>query len=135
MPDILLYYATPHIGLSEKGHFSLDKFNLFNEFYIDGFLILFEQLKKYVKHIFYPSTIFINTKPKGMWEYLSSKVSGEFICDFIEKEYEDISIFKPRIPKVITDQTVGLLRLKENNTVSVLVELFDEFIDEICDKD
>jgi len=131
MPDLLFYYATPRIGKSEKKQFNLDKFHSFNSFYIDGFINVFEQLKEHIKHIFYPSTIFIETKPNGMWEYISSKMAGELICKYIEKEYQDVSIFKPRIPKVVTDQTIGLLRLESNNTESVMVNFYEDFISQI----
>lgn len=133
MPDLLFYFATPRIGKSEKEQFNLDKFHLFNSFYIDGFMNVFEQLKQYIKHIFYPSTIFIETKPNGMWEYISSKMAGELICNYIEKEYQEVSIFKPRIPKVVTDQTIGLLRLESNNTESVMVNFYKDFISQIIE--
>ena len=133
MPDLLFYFATPRIGKSEKKQFNLDKFHLFNSFYIDGFINVFEQLNQHIKHIFYPSTIFIETKPNGMWEYISSKMAGELICNYIEKEYQEVSIFKPRIPKVMTDQTVGLLRLESNNTESIMVNLYKDFILQIIE--
>tara|TARA_Y100001954_G_scaffold157036_1_gene166844 strand:- start:11856 stop:13280 length:1425 start_codon:yes stop_codon:yes gene_type:complete len=133
MPDILFYYATPRIGKSDKGQFDLDKFHLFNSFYIVGFINVFEQLKQHIKHIFYPSTIFIETKPNGMWEYITSKTAGEFICNYIDKEFQDIYVFKPRIPKVMTDQTKGLLRLQSNNTESVMVNLYKDFISQIIE--
>tara|TARA_X000000368_G_scaffold417439_1_gene413835 strand:+ start:3723 stop:5147 length:1425 start_codon:yes stop_codon:yes gene_type:complete len=133
MPDLLFYFATPRIGKSEKKQFDLDKFHLFNSFYIDGFLNVFEQLKQHIKYIFYPSTIFLETQPNGMWEYISSKMAGELICNYIEKEYQEVSIFKPRIPKVVTDQTIGLLRLESNNTESVMVNIYKDFISQIIE--
>ena len=133
MPDLLFYFATPRIGKSEKQQFNLDKFHLFNSFYIDGFINVFEQLKQHIKYIFYPSTIFIDTKPNGMWEYISSKIAGELICNHIDNEFQDISVFKPRIPKVMTDQTKGLLRLESNNTESVMVNLYKDFISQIIE--
>ncbi|MDC3345193.1 SDR family NAD(P)-dependent oxidoreductase [Flavobacteriaceae bacterium] len=133
MPDLLFYFATPRIGKSEKKQFNLDKFHLFNSFYIDGFIEVFEQLNQHIKHIFYPSTIFIESKPSGMWEYISSKMAGELICNYIENEYPEVSIFKPRIPKVVTDQTIGLLRLELNNTESVMVTFYEDFISQVIE--
>lgn len=133
MPDILFYFATPRIGKSEKKQFNPHKFHLFNSFYIDGFINVFEQLNQHIKYIFYPSTIFIDTKPNGMWEYISSKMAGELICNYIEKEYQEVSIFKPRIPKVVTDQTIGLLRLESNNTESIMVNFYEDFISQIIE--
>ena len=133
MPDLLFYFATPRIGKSEKKQFDLNKFHLFSSFYIDGFLNVFEQLKQHIKYIFYPSTIFIETQPNGMWEYISSKMAGELICNYIEKEYKEVSIFKPRIPKVMTDQTIELIRLESNNTESVMVDIYNDFISQIIE--
>ncbi len=132
-PDILFYYATPHIGKSDKGEFSLEKFHHFNKFYIDGFLNLYSQLQENLKAIFYPSTIFISTKPTGMWEYISSKNVAESICEQIEKEHKNVIVFNPRLPKVNTDQTAELLRSEKNNTMPVMVKIFQEFIDKLVD--
>ena len=68
-----------------------------------------------------------------MWEYISSKMAGELICNYIEKEYQEVSIFKPRIPKVVTDQTIGLLRLESNNTESIMVNFYEDFISQIIE--
>ena len=56
----------------------------------------------------YPSTEFITTKEKGFMEYIKAKEEGELIC----KKYDglmELKIHRPRIPQVLTDQTLSLI--------------------------
>ncbi len=129
LPDILFYFATPHIGESKYGKFSLDKYHQFNKFYIDGFYNLYYQLKNNLSAIFYPSTVFISEKPSGMWEYTAAKSAAEFMCTQIEKENKNVTLYNPRLPKVKTDQTISLLRLENDNTIDVMIQVLQKFTD------
>jgi hypothetical protein len=55
-----------------------------------------------------------------MGEYAAAKMAGEILCDFLQKTNPGIAIHKPRLPRVATDQTVGLLPVSNRDPVPVL---------------
>lgn len=123
-PTHLYYFATPHIAVN-KGLFSSGLFADFCSYYVSGFshslkMLLDQQCP--VKNIFYPSTVFIDQLPNFFAEYIASKSAGESLCRYLEKINPALSLFKPRLPKMATDQTVGLMADDGNeNSVAVIL--------------
>jgi hypothetical protein len=56
-----------------------------------------------------------------MGEYAAAKMAGEILCDFLQKANPRLTIHKPRLPRVATDQTVSLLPVGNQDPVSVLL--------------
>ena len=44
----------------------------------------------------------------NMMEYTLAKFSGEKLIDFLQVKFPGIDIYKPRLPRLETDQTVSL---------------------------
>ncbi len=126
-PTHLYYFATPHIT-ANKRPFSPALFAEFCCYYVTGFssslnFLLDNQCP--IKNIFYPSTIFIDQFPTSFAEYIAAKSAGESLCSYLEKNNPALSMFKPRLPKMATDQTVGVMidEGRENPAPVILKQL------------
>tara|TARA_S200000501_G_scaffold324055_1_gene321080 strand:+ start:788 stop:2215 length:1428 start_codon:yes stop_codon:yes gene_type:complete len=127
-PTHLFYFATPYISSGKTGGFSTSVFNNFCNYYVVGFMKctnLF--LKSGLRYVFYPSSIFIDDVPMNMGEYTSSKIAGEMLCQYLEKNNGGLKIYKPRLPRMSTDQTVSLLPLNNEDPVSVMLHHLKKF--------
>jgi hypothetical protein len=122
-PLHLYYFATPFIFGAPKGSFSAERFNAFSEYYVTGFLRTVQTVAAAsagLKKIFYPSSTAIDELPLDMGEYAAAKTAGEILCAFLQKTNPGLAIHKPRLPRVATDQTVGLLPVGNRDPVTVL---------------
>ena len=123
-PVHLYYFATPFIFGNPKGKFSNRRFNMFCDYYVGGFLNTLETLvtrKCGLEKTFYPSTTAIDEMPLDMAEYAAAKAAGENLCDFLEKTHPSIQIYKPRLPRLATDQTVSLLPVENQDPLLYLL--------------
>ena len=122
-PTHLYYFPTPFISVAEKGLFSSQIYNRFSLYYVTGFNNLILQLLPHgLKKVFYPSSVFIDELPLNMGEYSAAKMAGETLCNFLEKTHRDLKIFKPRIPRMKTDQTATFLPISANEPISKMIE-------------
>ena len=129
VPTHLYYFATPFIASSTKGAFSTDIFEKFSAYYLTGFYRTTEPLcQRGLKNIFYPSTVYADEMPLDMGEYAVAKIAGEALCDFLEKSDPGINLYRPRLPRVETDQTVSMLPVDNANPVPVMVENLRSFM-------
>jgi hypothetical protein len=123
-PLYLYYFATPFIFGATKGNFSSQRFKTFSEYYVTGFHRTVQTLaapSTGLQKIFYPSSVAIEEIPLDMGEYAAAKMAGETLCDFLQKVNPTITIHKPRLPRIATDQTVSLLPVHNQDPVSVLL--------------
>lgn len=123
-PLYLYYFATPYIFGTARGKFSSRRFNTFCGYYVTGFLATVEKLMGRaggLEKIFFPSTTAIDELPPDMGEYASAKAAGELLCDFLQKTNPGLTIYKPRLPRLATDQTVSLLPANNQEPLSVLL--------------
>ena len=120
----LYYFATPYIFGAAKGKFSSQRFATFSEYYVTGFLHTVQALAEPtigLQKVFYPSSAAIDELPLDMGEYAAAKMAGEIVCDFLQKAHPALAVYKPRLPRVATDQTVSLLPVSNQEPVSVLL--------------
>jgi len=123
-PLYLYYFATPFIFGAAKGKFSTKRFATFSEYYVTGFLRAVQSAAAsatVLQKIFYPSSAAIDELPLDMGEYAAAKMAGEVLCDFLQKTTPGITIHKPRLPRVATDQTASLLPVNNQDPVPVLL--------------
>ncbi len=122
----IYYFATPRIGQEKAQIYTRDRFEAFVRFYVDGFLkvigCLASQEGSALRSALYPSTIFLDDRPKGMTEYAMAKAAGEILARDLG-EALGIRIDIPRIPKLLTDQTSGLTPIDVANSVEVMLSL------------
>ena len=120
----LYYFATPAIFGAAKGQFSSRRFAGFADYYVSGFLRAVQSLAGQTsgqQKVFYPSSAAIEELPPDMGEYAAAKMAGEILCDFLHKTNPDLTIHKPRLPRIATDQTVSLLPVDNQDPVTILL--------------
>lgn len=123
-PLYLYYFATPSIFGAARGEFSPRRFAGFVDYYVTGFLRTVQGLTSKasgLRKIFYPSSVAIDELPPDMGEYAAAKLAGETLCDFLQKTHSGLTIHKPRLPRIATDQTVSLLPADNQDPVTVLL--------------
>lgn len=128
-PSHLYYFATPFISPGEWGSFSADLFHKFCAYYVAGFARTVERLRTLgLKNVFYPSTAYVDELPWNMGEYAAAKTAGETMCRLLEKKHPEMKIHRPRLPRMATDQTAGLLPVRNQEPVPVLVKALRSFL-------
>jgi hypothetical protein len=123
-PLYLYYFATPVIFGGAKGRFSTKRFAAFSDYYVTGFLRTVQTLAAEpagLQKIFYPSSAAIDELPLDLGEYAAAKMAGEILCDFLQKAHPGITIHKPRLPRMATDQTVSLLPAGNQDPIPILL--------------
>jgi hypothetical protein len=112
-PTLLCYFATPFISAGAPRRFSVNRFQDFCRYYVDGFLATFEAaraLGNSLGNVLYPSTAFVDELPLNMGEYMAAKSAAEAVCRFLQKAHPAIRFHCPRLPRLATDQTATLIR-------------------------
>ena len=124
----LFYFATPLISLGINTIFSTDLFNKFCDYYVSGFVNTINALKRLgLRKVFYPSSVFIDELPLDMGEYVTAKIAGEMLCTFLEKSNSNLTIYKPRLSRMNTDQTASLFPINNPNPAPIMLEHLRRF--------
>lgn len=123
----LYYFATPHIARQAATLFSPATFAEFSRIYVERFhdlcRLALDARADLPLNVFYPSTVFIGERPKGMAEYAMSKAAAEVLCQDLSRASSTLSITAPRLPRVLTDQTASPLPVKTQDPVEVMLPL------------
>ena len=82
---------------------------------------------KIKRHYFYPSTIFIEEGPLDFREYTMAKLRGENLCNLIEINNPQISIFRPRMQKIGTDQNNTLFQSSSEDSTDMILKYLRNF--------
>jgi NAD(P)-dependent dehydrogenase (short-subunit alcohol dehydrogenase family) len=112
-PTLLCYFATPFISAGAPRRFSVNRFQDFCRYYVDGFLATFDAaraLGNSLGNVLYPSSAFVDELPLNMGEYAAAKSAAEAVCRFLQKAHPAIRFHCPRLPRLATDQTATLIR-------------------------
>ncbi len=122
-PTHLFYFATPQIFPQKSAKFSAEMFHKFSHFYV----IAFEQICAHVAEkssqrltVFYPSSIAVTDRPKGMTEYAMAKMAGEILCADLEILYPHMGIRTERLPRITTDQTATVAAAEAADPIAVM---------------
>jgi NAD(P)-dependent dehydrogenase (short-subunit alcohol dehydrogenase family) len=125
----LYYFATPHIAHQGRAVFTPELFGRFCQFYVDGFHSLCAALQARQRNslsVFYPSSIFVNERPRGMLEYSMAKAAGEVLCAEMNGAAAGIRVVVRRLPRVLTDQTAGITSLQNVDAVEIMLPIVRE---------
>jgi hypothetical protein len=125
----IYYFATPKIISENPSIINTKLRNLYELYYVDGFhKLLMQVLENHMQtSIFYPSSTFINNPSDNYLEYADAKLKGEMLCkEFIDTKY--MKIVYPRIPRLATDQTLGLIPEQFEDSVEVLYPLIQTMV-------
>jgi acyl dehydratase len=129
IPTHVYYFATPTIARRKELPFDLRRFNDFNDFYVTAFLDLVRaclQLRPEGTRFFYPSTVFIETRPADMTEYAMSKAAAEMLCADVTQYLRGAQVMVRRLPRLLTDQTSARLNPTEFDPIGVLLPIVRE---------
>jgi acyl dehydratase len=120
------YFASPHIGKTAGTHWDAALFGRFARVYVDAFAALVQSTatrpagQPPVRYL-YPSSVYAAQVEKGFAEYASAKAAGELLCDSLVQSL-GVSIARPRLPRMRTDQTSGLM---DTGAVDALPSVLD----------
>lgn len=123
----LYYFATPAITRQSAGLLSTRVLAEFFKVYVERFhdlcVLAAGGTKGRALNLLYPSTVYIDTRPKGMTEYAMAKAAGEQLCRDLARAIPGLEITAPRLPRVLTDQTASPLPLKTDDAAAVMLPL------------
>ena len=119
----LYYFPTPYIFSGDSEIFQKELFYKFCKYYVTEFIEIIDILAlRSLKYVLYPSSIAVEEQPLNMFEYTVSKAAGEIACSILSKKYPHINIYKPRIIRLATDQTVTLVPYKNDEPSYVMLD-------------
>lgn len=123
----LYYFATPSIRATNGRTFDRQAFEDFNRVYVDAFARLVEAAMQNRDgrplKILYPSSVYVEARPRGMGEYAMSKAAAEVLCTELARAHPGVRIRVERLARVLTDQTQGLVQVKADSAEQVLARL------------
>jgi hypothetical protein len=126
-PTAVYYYATPKIYRKRSNTFERAVFEEFIEAYVVQFLALCTWLESLRTEqpirVYYPSTVFIDDRPRGMTEYAMAKAAGEQLVADLAATLKHVEIFATRLPRLATDQTSSLVTVKTASGLEVLLPI------------
>ncbi|MGA2534666.1 MAG: MaoC/PaaZ C-terminal domain-containing protein [Terracidiphilus sp.] len=131
----LFYFATSHIFKPKGDLVSPAAVAMFTTYYLQGFHDLCVHLIKpreggAVKGrkliVFYPSSIAVDERPRGMTEYAMAKSAGEQMCRDMNQHLLGLHILTRRLPRMRTDQTASLMPERDVDPVEVLLPIIRE---------
>lgn len=122
------YFATPPIFRSQAEVFSAERFNEFLAVYVDGFWQLSQTLRARQPGLsmFYPSSVAVTERPRGMTEYSMAKAAGEILCADMNVYMAPMHVTASRLPRLPTDQTASVTAAKAADPVETMLPIVRE---------
>lgn len=108
-PTHAYYFATPSIFKPNSQIFSNERLTEFLAVYVDGFWQLAQALRarRPQLSLFYPSSVAVEGRPRGMTEYTMAKAAGEILCADLNAFTPKLRVTMKRLPRLLTDQTAS----------------------------
>ena len=128
MPTHAYYFATPPIFRVQSDLFLRNRLDEFLAVYVDGFWQLSKALRIRQPNlsIFYPSSVAVTERPRGMTEYAMAKAAGEMLCTDMNASLSPIRVTTARLPRLPTDQTASVTVSQTADPVSVMLPIVRE---------
>jgi acyl dehydratase len=103
----LYYFATPKIFHQGGDTFDAALFDAFAAVYVKGFHETLSAVAAggALRTVFYPSSIAVRERPRGMTEYAMAKIAGEELCRDLARHDATLHFVVSRLPRIQTDQT------------------------------
>jgi acyl dehydratase len=127
-PTHAYYFATPAIFRPESGFFVQERFDEFLKIYVEGFWELTKALRVLEPRVslFYPSSVAVAERPRGMTEYTMAKAAGEVLCADINEGLAPTHITTVRLPRLPTDQTVTVTEAEAADPIATMLPIVRE---------
>jgi NAD(P)-dependent dehydrogenase (short-subunit alcohol dehydrogenase family) len=121
----LYYFATPKVFRQSSEIFSAEVFDEFAAVYLKGFARVFAHVHRSGRSlsVLYPSSVAVETRPKGMTEYAMVKAAGEELCKDLGRQWPSVRFLAPRLPRILTDQTATVPPVPAENATDVMLPL------------
>jgi len=129
-PTALFYFASPPIIVGETTEFVEELYDRYYRFYVSGLSDLIQHLHEAgqgPKSLFYPSSVFLDEAIPNAAEYIAAKEAGEALCEQLRKTYSQMEVCVPRLPRMLTDQTVSIMPLEYPDTVGAMLPILKDF--------
>jgi NAD(P)-dependent dehydrogenase (short-subunit alcohol dehydrogenase family) len=119
------YFATPQISRPAAVVFDSSDFELFNRIYVIGFSRLLTTLVSRLDRfsVLYPSSIFVEKRPRHMTAYAMAKAAGEILCQDLARDLPRVTISAPRLPRILTDQTATTPPVEAADAAEIMLPL------------
>jgi acyl dehydratase len=124
-PDQLYYFATGKIFLQKASLYDPAVLADFQRIYVDAFAELCEALTvtgTAPLTAFYPSSVAVGERPRGMTEYSMAKGAAEILCADIDRFMPRVKTVVRRLPRLATDQTATVTPAETASTEAVMLE-------------
>ena len=105
-----------------------ERLNAFLDVYVDGFYDLAQALRARRNDVslFYPSSVYVTERPRGMIEYAMAKAAGETLCAEMNAAWAPAHVTVERLPRLLTDQTASVTEANLPSPVSCLTPVVRE---------
>lgn len=122
-PTHAYYFATPSIFKAQSALFARERLNAFLDVYVDGFADLAQALRarRGDVSLFYPSSVYVTERPRGMIEYAMAKAAGETLCAEMNAAWAPAHVSVARLPRLLTDQTAQVTEMRLPSPVDCLI--------------
>ena len=127
-PTHLYYFATPAIFKPQAEIFATERLLEFCAVYVQGFWDLSRALRARQPSlsIFYPSSVSVTERPRGMTEYTMAKAAGEVLCADMNDSIAPTHVTVSRLPRLPTDQTASITAIETADPVETMLPLIRE---------
>jgi acyl dehydratase/NAD(P)-dependent dehydrogenase (short-subunit alcohol dehydrogenase family) len=127
-PTHIYYFATPAIFRSQSDVFSAERLKEFLAVYVDGFWQLIQTLRPRNPSlsVFYPSSVSVTERPRGMTEYTMAKAAGEVLCSDMNASLAPIRVTVRRLPRLPTDQTATVTTTETAHPLETMLPIIRE---------
>lgn len=125
------FFASPPI-LRNSNQWSDSLFQQFTRAYVSALANLVEHTlparsaKSRIVRYLYPSSVFVTQPVTGFSEYAVAKAAGEALCDQLQGR-RGACFVKPRLPRMLTDQTSSLVNIGSADPLPILLDLVRDF--------
>jgi hypothetical protein len=123
--DAVYFFATPRIARKKAEIFEPRLFHEFCEMYVEKFYELCVYLEANTAEkkirVYFPSSVFISERPKGMAEYAMAKSAAEVLIEEINRSFRKLSVSYTRLPRLNTDQTSSILKISTESNLEALL--------------
>jgi hypothetical protein len=127
-PTHAYYFATPAIFRPQSEIFVAERLREFLAIYVDGFWQLSQALRARQPRLslFYPSSVSVNERPKGMTEYTMAKSAGETLCADMNVSLAPLHVTVRRLPRLPTDQTASIVAAETALPIETMLPIIRE---------
>jgi acyl dehydratase len=126
-PTHVYYFASPHIDANRSAAWDIELFARYSAFYLTAFNALvaacMDKVSKTERvEFFYPSSVYVDQPERGFSEYATAKGAGETLCVQLAARYPNAGFLCPRLPRMATDQTAGIIPVKCDSVMDVMLK-------------